>query len=124
MNNFPNFPNNFKHVSTPSYMDISSPNRSAWKPTNGVQGYAYSTTTLTNLLSKREYLYREYFLNVGYSITLPNNFIASPTNTLLKEVKNSFNFIDPTGYLSTAQRNFYYESLASYNMDLLTQFIV
>jgi hypothetical protein len=76
MNNFPNFPNNFKHVSTPSYMDISSPNRSAWKPTNGVQGYAYSTTTLTKLLGKViEYpTFKKYSL-YRYSLLL-NKFVS------------------------------------------------
>jgi hypothetical protein len=123
-NSFPQLGDKFEHNPTPSYMDISSPNRSACKPTTGVQGYVYATTTLVNLLTKREYLYREYFLNDGYTVTLPKDFIASPTNNILKELKSSFNFIDPTVYLGTAQRTFYYEALVTHHIQFITKFIM
>lgn len=96
---------------TPSQSDINTPNRSSWKPSRGVQGYNYTVSVLTNILTKREYLYREYFLNKGYNVNLPNYLTATPTNSLLNEVKHSYSFIDPTTFASEVQRDLYYERL-------------
>jgi len=86
-----------------------------------MSGYAYTSSMLVNLLTKREYLYREYFLNAGYTITLPAYLLSTPTNPLLNEVKSSYSFIDPTTYITDARRDLYYESLVVGNFGLKTQ---
>jgi heme/copper-type cytochrome/quinol oxidase subunit 2 len=62
------------------------------------------------LLSKREYLYRQ-FLGSKLSVhSLPKSFTVSPQNTLLRELQSSYSFIDPTTYSSEATREFLYKN--------------
>jgi hypothetical protein len=58
-------------------------------------------------------LYKEYFLNKNFNINLPKQFISSPTNPLLNEIKNSYPFIDPSVFMTEVSRDFFY-----YNTDL------
>ena len=76
-----------------------------------MQGYNYTTSVLTNILTKREYLFREYFLTKGSSVNLPAYALASPTNSLLSELKHSYSYIDPTSFISEVQRDLFYENL-------------
>lgn len=62
-------------------------------------------SALVDLLSKREFLYREYFLNRGLVSTLPNYLTASPTNKLIDEVRKSYSFIDPTLLIPEVSRD-------------------
>jgi heme/copper-type cytochrome/quinol oxidase subunit 2 len=57
-------------------------------------------------------LYREYFLNKGFSTTIPKYLTSSPNNSLLKEVKAGYNLIDPLSHISEIQRDFFYETLS------------
>jgi len=76
-----------------------------------VQGYGYTVGTLINILTKREYLYREYFLNKGLTVNLPKYLLANPNNTLLQEVKASYTLNDPTTLVNEVSRDFFYETL-------------
>ena len=102
-----------KSLYTPSFSEVNTPNRSSWRPSSSVQGYNYRVSILAKILTKREYLYREYFLHKGYSTNLPNSLVASPKNSLLNEVKKSYNFYDPTSVSTEIQRDFFYETLVS-----------
>jgi hypothetical protein len=57
------------------------------------------------LLSKRESLYREYFLNQGLSINLPKFLLANPNNPLLKELKSSYPMVNPLAFSSELTKN-------------------
>ena len=76
-----------------------------------VQGYGYTVGTLINILTKREYLYREYFLNKGLTVNLPKYLLANPNNTLLQEVKATYTLNDPTTLVNEVSRDFFYETL-------------
>jgi hypothetical protein len=62
------------------------------------------------LLSKREYLYREYFTNKGVAANLPKYLTASPNNPLLEEVKGAYPFIDPVTFSSDVSRELFYQN--------------
>jgi hypothetical protein len=72
--------------------------------------YSYNLSILTDILSKREFLYRQYFLNKGYTTYLPKYFIASPTNPIIDEVKASYPFIDPSVFSSEISRDYFYQN--------------
>ena len=76
---------------------------------------------MSNILTKREYLYREYFLHKGYTTSLPNFLVASPKNTLLNEIKKSYNFSDPISVSSEIQRDFFYETLVVSQLSNLSE---
>jgi hypothetical protein len=80
---------------TPSLSQISTPGRSFTQPNSGTAGYNYNTGSLANLLTKREYIYKEYLLNKGYTINLPKYLRASPSNPLFEDVKTGYFFADP-----------------------------
>jgi heme/copper-type cytochrome/quinol oxidase subunit 2 len=88
----------------------STPGRSFIQQNTGVSGYNYSISTLSDILSKREFLYREYFLNKGYNTILPKYFISSPSNTLFNEIKNSYPLVNPTNFTSEISRDFFYQN--------------
>jgi heme/copper-type cytochrome/quinol oxidase subunit 2 len=108
---------------TPSITDINTPGAGSWKPTSSIQGFNYTTSTLVNILTKREYLYREYFLNKGFTVNLPKYLRSTPNNTLLEEVKYSYNFIDPSNFVTEVQRDFFYENTLSKRFNVLTNLI-
>ena len=93
--------------SIPFFYGVNTPGRSSWKPDSLISGQYYNTSVLVDLLTKREYLYREYFLNKGYSVNLPKYLLAVPNNPLLEEVKNSYAFIDPSSFGTEISREFF-----------------
>ena len=101
---------------TLSLTDMSTPGRSAWKPSIGTASYMYNTVTLGEILSKREYLYSQYFLKKGGSIYLPESLRATPSNTLFKEVQKVYKFIEPSSFISEVSRDlFYVNSISNLN---------
>lgn len=111
------------HQPTPSLNDHLTPNRSSAKPVFGLQGYSQTLSTLVNILTKREYLYREYFLNKGLSVNLPNYLVASPQNTLFEEIKHSYTFTDPSNFITEVHRDFFYENTNLMRFKLLSYLI-
>jgi hypothetical protein len=85
--------------------------RSTWRPYTSVQSYHYNVTTLIDLLTRRELLYRQYFERTNKIIRLPRPFTVSPQNPLIAEVKASFKLIDPLTYASEYSREHYYYSM-------------
>jgi hypothetical protein len=75
---------NFSQYPTPSFSGVNTPTRSSWRPSSAIQSYYYSSSILTDILSRREYLYRTYFSNKNLIVNMPSFLIASPTNILLK----------------------------------------
>jgi hypothetical protein len=65
---------------------------------------------MVDILTKREYLYREYFLQKNSSLLLPNFLTSIPTNTLLNEIKANYTLYDPSNYSSEVSREFFYQT--------------
>jgi hypothetical protein len=65
---------------------------------------------LTDLLSKREYLYRQYFSQKSLITSIPKYLTASPNNPLLEEVKAAYPLVDPTAFSSEISRDLFYSN--------------
>lgn len=113
------------HRSTPASAGVNTPGRSSIKPLANPTSYVYSSSELVDIMSKREYIYREYFLNKGYIVTLPKLLRASPNNTLLNEVKASFNFADMTSSLINHHHdiNYILNGSQSWVSDIFNNFV-
>ena len=95
----------------PTNSGVNTPSRSSTRQSFGVGGYYYHTSTLSDILSKREFIYRSYFNSKGYVANLPSYLTASPVNPLFEEVKSSYAFIDPVVFSSeTLREQLYYNS--------------
>jgi hypothetical protein len=101
-----------------SYSAYQTPGRSNFKPNTFFQGYNYNITTFVDLLSKRESLYREYYLNKGLSINLPKFLLANPQNPLLKELKSSYPMVDSLLFSSEISKNIFFNE----NLNFLNTF--
>ena len=96
-------------VSTPTHSAYNTPGRNLSQSLSGTTGYEYNVTTLTDLLTKREYLYRSYLRNQGITLYLPSYLTANPTNPLLLEIRKTYPFIEPTAFNSEVSRDFLYQ---------------
>jgi hypothetical protein len=65
---------------------------------------------LSDILSKREFIYRSYFNSKGYIANLPSYLTASPVNPLYEEVKAGYGFIDPAVFSSESLREELYSN--------------
>lgn len=107
----------------PSNSNVNSYSRSSWKPQASIQSYYYHVSTLIDILTKREFLYRELFFSSNKLINLPYYLTSNPKNPLVSELKASFNFINPLSNLTEYSRESYYYSLNFFNFILLKAFI-
>lgn len=87
---------------------------STWRPRSSVQSYFYRTAHLVDLLSKREYMYRQYLENSKKIISLPVKLTATPNNPLLKDLQATFLFTDPLSYNNEYSRDVLTTSLTYY----------
>jgi hypothetical protein len=95
----------------PTNSGTNTPSRSSTRQSFGTGGYFYHTSTLADILSKREFIYRSYFNSKGYIANLPSFLTASPVNPLFEEVKAGYSFIDPVVFSSeTLREQLYYNS--------------
>jgi len=78
---------------------------------------------MADILTKREHLYREYYLNKGFSVNLPNYLVSSPNNSLLKEVTKSFSMVDPSNFTSEVSRDFFYNNSKLFRFNVIKNFI-
>jgi hypothetical protein len=84
---------------------------STFRPQHSVQSYYTVLERLIDLLSKREFLYRQFMETSFKNFYLPTEMTATPENPLINEVKNNLFYIDPSTYLSENSRNIIYLSL-------------
>lgn len=116
-----NFSNNSSIHFTPSF---SNTNKSTFKPYASIQAYYYNTNILTDILTKREYLYRQILENRNKIIELPNRFRVTPNNPLIQELKSSFLLSDPITYNSEYSREVFYTSLHYFNFILFKEWVM
>ena len=114
-----NFFNYNSYLFFPSNSNLISYSRGSWKPQSSIQSYYFSTSKLIDILTKREYLYRQLFESNNKIIHLPFYLTNSPKNPLIKELKSTFLFIDPNIYNSEYSRDIYFNSLTFFNLNLL-----
>lgn len=117
---------NLKSISTvslPTYSMFNTPGREAVQSLSAHNGFESNVSILSDILTKREYLYQKFFLNKTNSSQLPTWAISSPTNSLLLEVKKTFTLVDPTTFASEISRNFFYNSTNLFQINLLNSFI-
>jgi hypothetical protein len=99
-----------KFLSSPTYSGLNTCNKITWSPINGVAAHYYTNSMLLDILSKREYLYRLFLKSKSNTIAIPKSLTVSPTNSLLKEIKASYAFIDPSTYSSEISRELLYQN--------------
>lgn len=113
---FLNFNNSLFH---PSSSGITTYSKSNWKPQSSVQSYYYNVSTLIDILTKREYLYREFLANNNKIVNLPFYLTNNPSNPLINEVKSSFLFFDPINLNNEYSRDIYFNSLSFFNFNVI-----
>jgi hypothetical protein len=118
----PNLENVFS-PSTPSFSNLNRGNTITWSPINGIASYYYSTSILTDILSKREQLYRHFYKAKTNSFTIPKSLTVSTNNNLLNEIKSSYSFIDPTTYSSEVTRELLYQNNNFLHYSFLRDFL-
>ena len=111
--------NTSKHF-TPSFSTL---NKAVWRPFSSIQAYYYNMGVLTDILTKREYLYRQYLERSDKIINLPKNFTVNPQNPLIHELRSSFALIDPITFNSEYSREFYYSSLTYFKFLIFKDWI-
>lgn len=117
------FLNYHSYLYTPSHSGNSSYTKLNWKPQNSIQSYYYNVSALVDILTKREYLYREFFFNNNKVVNLPFYLTSNPGNPLINEIKASFLFIDPIIHNNEYSRDLYYNSLNFFNFTVVKSFL-
>jgi hypothetical protein len=80
-------------------------------------------SNLIDILTKREYLYREFLSNNNKIVSLPFYLTSNPSNPLINEIKSSFLFTDPIIYNNEYSRDVYYNSLNFFNFTVIKSFL-
>lgn len=65
-----------------------APSRSSWRMVGFMQSYYYYGSKLADILTKREYLFRDFLLRKGKLIKIPDNYIASPKHFSFSDLRN------------------------------------
>ena len=102
------FTKNTSETFTPTF---SNSNRNCWRPYTSIQAYYYNNAVLTDILTHREFLYRQYLEVNNKVINLPKVLTANPQNPLISEIRSTFLLIDPITYNAEYSREFYYTTL-------------
>lgn len=117
------FLNFHSYLYTPSNSGNSSYTKLNWKPQNSIQSYYYNISALIDILTKREYIYREFLFNNNKVVNLPFYLTSNPANPLINEIKSTFLFIDPILHSNEYSRDLYYNSLNFFNFTVMKSFL-
>lgn len=117
---FINFHNYFFFSSN---SNINSFARSSWKPTTPIAAYYYQTSILIDILTKREYLYRQFLFSKKKIINLPFFAINNLNNPLIHDIKSAFMLFDPANYNNEYSRDVYYNVLTYFHFNTLHSFL-
>lgn len=116
-------PSSVSALSTLSYSNVNSPGRSSWRPLSGTESTYYNQSILVDILSKREFIYRQFFAKKMFKPLLPKFLLATPTNPIFEEVQKSFALVDPINFSSESSRELFYQNTNKLNF-LLTKDIM
>ena len=108
---------------TYSFSGDNSYSKSTFRPQSSIQSYFINLNRLTDILSRREFLYREFFETSNNVVKLPQEFTANPQNPLINELKAAFLFTDPINYINDYSRQVTYSSLSYFKLIYLKEFI-
>jgi hypothetical protein len=114
---------NTTKLTTPSFSSVNTSARSSTRQTSGVASYYYHSSVLVDILSKREYIYRQYLLRQGASVNLPKYLVAAPNNPLLEEVKSAYHLIDPASFSSELSRELFYQNVTFFRFSIIKDFL-
>lgn len=93
--------------SHPSNSNTATYSKTTWQPKSYPATYHYYLTSLVDILTKREYLYREFLIKNYKIINLPNSLAATNNNPLLEEMKVNFLYFNALN-LNCEQSNFFF----------------
>ena len=110
-------------LSTFSYSNVNAPSRSSWKPISGIESSYYNQSILADILSRREYVYRQFFSKKSFKPLLPKYLLATPTNPIFEEVQKNFSLIDPINFSAESSRELFYRNTNKLNFLLLKDII-
>jgi heme/copper-type cytochrome/quinol oxidase subunit 2 len=116
----PRYSKNTSAYFTPSF---SNSHKSTFQPYTSIQAYYYTLNTITDILSRREYLYRQVLERRNKIVELPTNLRATPKNPLIAELKSSFLLLDPITYNAEYSRELYYSSLSYFKFLLFKDWV-
>ena len=117
------FTKNTTEYFTPSISGNNIYAHSLWRPYTSIAAYTYNVSLLADMLTKREFLYRQYLESNNKLINLPKILSASPNHPLMQELKSSFLLVDPITYNSQYSREMYYNSLTFFKFLLFKNWI-
>ena len=100
------------------------PGKTSWQPMLNFSNINFYKISLIDILTKRELLYREFFLNKKISIFFPKYLISKPNNPLLLEIERNFTLIDPLSFISEYSREVFYQNLNFIKFLLLKDFLI
>jgi hypothetical protein len=107
-----------------SFSSFNTPGRGFSKPTGSFSSYVYTNSTLVDILSKREYVYRQFFTSKNLVANLPDYLTSSPKNPLISEVMNTFSLVDPVNFSSELTRDYLYQHYNFLRFTLLKDFLL
>ena len=117
------FTKNTSEYFTPSISGNNIYGRSMWRPYTSISSYYYNVSLLADMLTKREFLYRQYLETNNKLINLPKIISATPNHPLMQELKSSFLLVDPITYNTQYSRELYYNSLTFFKFLLFKNWI-
>lgn len=116
------------HTSTQNYnhsfSSFNTPGRAFSKPASLFSAYIYTNNTLVDILSKREYIYRQLFSSKNLVANLPDYLTSSPKNPLINEVISSYPLVDPINFSSETTRDYLYQNYNFLRFTLLKDFLL
>ena len=117
------FTKNTTEYFTPSISGNNVYARSVWRPYTSISSYYYNVSLLADMLTKREFLYRQYLESNNKLINLPKIISSTPNHPLMQELKASFLLVDPITYNTQYSRELYYNSLTFFKFLLFKNWI-
>jgi hypothetical protein len=81
---------------SPSFSGLNKLNGMLYTPSFEIANCNYVSSTLIDLLSKREHFYRLFVASGAHVIGLPGSFVAAPTSKLLLELQSTLRFAAPS----------------------------
>jgi hypothetical protein len=121
---FEHFKKNASRHFHPSHSGTTTFTRNDMRPKHSIQSYYYSSSQLVDILSKREYLFREFIAMSKKIISLPSVLTASANNPILHEIKASFLYVDPINLNNEYSRSTYISSMQYFNYLVFKAFVI